>query len=126
MNPPVSLPITVNNARTVVVKLACAFGLMINFLPTCTIVLPAVVTEVVSSSRKLVTPAVFAAAAISAALVPVTALDVVRAAETAPSGATSKVATVSSDNTAVYPKVLFPPAKFKVAGVIVASCVNCH
>ena len=80
---------------------------MINLLPVLVIVLPVVEVPVVSSSMKLV-------AAVAKSAFPAVGLaeagDVcLLALDTAPSGATSKVATVSSLKMAVYPFVELPP-----------------
>ena len=93
--------------------------MIINLLPVRVIVLPVVEVPVTSSSIKLVAaeaksafPAVGLAEAGDVCL---------RALETAPSGATSKVATVSSLKIAVYPFVEFAPCKFRVLGATVIS-----
>ena len=100
LNPPVSFPIMVSKARTILVVFACCLGVIINLVPVLTIVFPAVVT----SPRKVD----------AAFVVPVTA----------PSGATSKLATVSSDRITFYPKVLLAPGMFVVDCVIVVDFNN--
>ena len=88
------------------------FALTINLVPTRVIVEPAVDIPLTSSSRKLV-----------ALVVPAPARREFDTPLITPSGATSSVPTVSSESIAVYPRALFPPAKFSVLGVTVTdSC----
>ena len=114
LNPPVSFPIIVNNARRTAIP-DCGFALITNFEPVRSTVFPAVVIAVVSSSKKLVILVLSTIAGfIDTACGPF-------CIDTCPSEATSRDATVSSLSIAVYPACWFAPARFSVLGVTVAD-----